>query len=109
MFLKLNQLHTVLIGAGPVGLEKLSAILAQSEEARITIIAEQVCDGGAELAAGLPQIMLYKKSYEAADLVHADLVIAATNNKQATDTFELLCHSQDLALSKKGLVWAEDP
>lgn len=80
VFLKLNQLHTLIIGAGPVGLEKLSAVLKQSEGARITVIAEHIIEEVAALAAQLPQITVLNKSYEAADLAQADLVIAATNN-----------------------------
>jgi len=80
VFLKLNQLQTVIIGAGPVGLEKLSAVLAQSEYAKITIIAEDICAEVAELASRLPQLKLYQKTYAATDLEEADIVIAATNN-----------------------------
>ena len=80
VFLKLNQLHTVIIGAGPVGLEKLNAVLGQSEQAEITVIAEEIIDEVYELAKRLPQVKLLKKSYAATDLHPADIVIAATNN-----------------------------
>jgi len=80
VFLKLNQLRTVIIGAGPVGLEKLSAVLAQSEHAKITIVAEEICAEVAALATSLPQLSLYQKTYSAADLEEANIVIAATNN-----------------------------
>ncbi|MBB5634755.1 hypothetical protein HDE68_000640 [Pedobacter cryoconitis] len=80
VFLKLNQLHTVIIGAGPVGLEKLNAVLAQSEQAGITVIAEEIAEQVYDLAKRSPQVKLLKKSYTADDLVQADIVIAATNN-----------------------------
>ena len=80
VFLKLNQLHTVIIGAGPVGLEKLTAILNQSWQAKVTIVAEDICAEVTEMAARLPRLSLQHKSYEAGDLLTADLVIAATNN-----------------------------
>jgi len=80
VFLKLNQLHTVIIGAGPVGLEKLNAVLAQSEQAGITVIAEEIAEQVYDLAKRSPQVKLFKKSYTADDLVQADIVIAATNN-----------------------------
>lgn len=80
VFLKLNQLRTVIIGAGPVGLEKLSAVLSQSEQAKVTIVAEQICEEITALAKQLPQLTVRHKSYAAADLEHADIVIAATNN-----------------------------
>jgi siroheme synthase-like protein len=99
VFLKLNQLHTVIIGAGPVGLEKLTAVLAQSEHARITIIAEVVCDEVSQLAANLSQISLFKKSYAAEDLVHADLVIAATNNNILNEEIKRDAHALKLLVN----------
>lgn len=80
VFLKLNQLHTVIIGAGPVGLEKLNAVLGQSEQAEITVIAQEIIEEVYELVKRLPQVKLLKKSYAATDLDQADIVIAATNN-----------------------------
>jgi siroheme synthase-like protein len=99
VFLKLNQLHTVIIGAGPVGLEKLTAVLAQSEKARITIIAEVICDEVNRLAADLSQISLFKKSYEAADLAHGDLVIAATNNNILNEKIKRDAHALKLLVN----------
>ncbi|WP_052496413.1 TSUP family transporter [Pedobacter lusitanus] len=80
VFLKLNQLHTVIIGAGPVGLEKLHAVLNQSEQAGITVIAREISQQVYDLVAELPRVKLLKKSYSAADLEQADIVIAATND-----------------------------
>ena len=39
VFLKLNQLHILLVGAGNVGLEKLTAILSNSPQTRVTVRA----------------------------------------------------------------------
>lgn len=99
VFLKLNQLHTVIIGAGPVGLEKLTAVLAQSEQARITIIAEVVCEEVRRLAEDLSQISLFTKSYEATDLMHADLVIAATNNNVLNEEIKRDAHALKLLVN----------
>lgn len=73
-------MHTVLVGAGPVGLEKLTAIRSQSEEAQVTVVALEVCKEVADLAAASSQVTVRCKSYEASDLQEADLVIAATSN-----------------------------
>ena len=40
VFLKLDQLHILLVGGGYVGLEKLEAILRNSPEAKVTICAK---------------------------------------------------------------------
>lgn len=99
VFLKLNQLHTVIIGAGPVGLEKLQAILHQSEGAELTVIAEVISEDVAELAARLPQLKLLNKSYEPADLLHADLVIAATNNRALNEQIKKDAHELKLLVN----------
>ncbi|WP_285008864.1 precorrin-2 dehydrogenase/sirohydrochlorin ferrochelatase family protein [Pedobacter faecalis] len=82
VFLKLNELHTVLIGGGPVGLEKLNAILQNSAEARVTVVAREIIDAVYELAEQYPRVTLVCKSFEPADLDEADLVVAATNNPE---------------------------
>ncbi|WP_256004801.1 precorrin-2 dehydrogenase/sirohydrochlorin ferrochelatase family protein [Pedobacter deserti] len=82
VFLKLNELHTVLIGGGPVGLEKLNAILQNSAEARVTVVAREIIDAVYELAEQYPKVKLVCKSFEQADLDEADLVVAATNNPE---------------------------
>lgn len=99
VFLKLNQLHTVIIGAGPVGLEKLTAVLQQSEQAEITVVAEQICEELRELAARMPQVTLLQKSYAASDLVHAQLVIAATNNNVLNEQIRKDGHALKLLIN----------
>lgn len=80
VFIKLNTIHTLLIGAGPVGLEKLSAILTNSPEARVTVIALEILPELQELAKGYEKVKLFQRAFEPADLDEADLVVAATNN-----------------------------
>jgi siroheme synthase-like protein len=99
VFLKLNQLHTVIIGAGPVGLEKMTAVLAQSEQAKITVIAEEICDEVKALAERLPQVTLWNKSYAASDLELADLVIAATNNNVLNEEIKRDAHALKLLIN----------
>ena len=80
VFIKLNTIHTLLIGAGPVGLEKLSAILTNSPEARVTVIALDILPELQELAKGYEKVKLIQRAFSPADMDDADLVVAATNN-----------------------------
>ncbi|NQX40103.1 hypothetical protein SAMN05421820_12020 [Pedobacter steynii] len=80
VFIKLNTIHTLLIGAGPVGLEKLSAILTNSPEASVTVIALDILPELEELARGYEKVKLIQRAFSPADLDDADLVVAATNN-----------------------------
>ncbi|TKC08864.1 precorrin-2 dehydrogenase/sirohydrochlorin ferrochelatase family protein [Pedobacter frigoris] len=85
VFIKLNTIHTVLIGAGNVGLEKLSALLSNSPEAKVTVIGLEVIPEIQELAAGFDRVNIQNRAFKAEDLDYADLVIAATNNAQLNE------------------------
>jgi len=82
VFLKLNDLHTVLIGAGNVGLEKLNAILHNSPDARVTVIALSILEDVHLLATEYSGLKIIQKSFTDTDLDNAELVIAATNDSE---------------------------
>ena len=82
VFIKLNALHTVVIGGGPVGLEKLTAILGNSHVARVTLVAESIIEELKDFVKDFPQVELREKRFEACDLNEANLVVAATNNHE---------------------------
>ncbi len=82
VFLKLNNLHTVLIGAGNVGLEKLTAILNNSPDAEVTVIALTFLPEIHILAAEYKGVVIKQKSFKASDLDHANIVVAATNDAE---------------------------
>lgn len=81
VFLKLEQLHLLVVGGGNVALEKLNALLANSPEARITVVAIDFLPELRSLTGDSPGITLIEKAFEACDLDDKDLVIAATNNR----------------------------
>jgi len=82
VFLKLNELHTVLIGAGNVGLEKLTAILTNSNSAKITVIAREVLPEVFGLTESYAGVTILQKSFEATDLDVAEIVVAATDDSE---------------------------
>lgn len=86
VFLKLEELHTLLVGAGNVGLEKLQALLANAPLARIDIVAPEVCDEVRRLAAVIPTLRLFERSFEEEDLEDKDLVVVAVNSKETSRT-----------------------
>lgn len=86
VFLKLNDLHLVLIGAGNVGLEKLNAVLSNSPEAQITVVAKEISEAVRELAVTFGNITLREKSFESEDLNGADIVFVAINNPAVNDS-----------------------
>ena len=81
IFIKLEQLHVLIVGGGYVGLEKLTAVLANSPQATVTLTAPEIRDEIRSLAALHPQITLINKAYEPELLGNKDLVIVGTNDK----------------------------
>ncbi|MBC7400137.1 MAG: TSUP family transporter [Mucilaginibacter sp.] len=99
VFLKLNELHTVLIGAGNVGLEKLTAILHNSNDARVTVIAKNVIKAVKDLAITYPTISIIEKSFDDSDLDIADLVIAATDDSVLNTYIRDSAHQRKLLIN----------
>ncbi len=99
VFLKLNQLHTVLIGAGKVGLEKLNAIMANSPLARVTVIALKISEEVYVLAAKYPTVIIKEKKFSDGDLDPANLVVAATNDSALNAYVRGAAHSRNLLIN----------
>jgi precorrin-2 dehydrogenase / sirohydrochlorin ferrochelatase len=81
IFLKLEELHTLIVGGGNVGLEKLSGLLKSSPGARITVVAEKISSEVNALAAQSKNIFLHERSFRIRDLQNKDIVILATDDK----------------------------
>lgn len=80
IFVKLDQIDTLIVGGGNVGLEKLEAILRNSPEALVTMVADRYLPEVEALAASNPRLHLHHRRFETADLDGRDLVICATDN-----------------------------
>jgi len=82
VFLKLHNFQTLLVGGGNVGLEKLGAILNNSPQAKVTIVADRFLDEVKTLASKYPAISLIERKFEDRDLLGVELVILATDNQE---------------------------
>jgi siroheme synthase-like protein len=99
VFLKLNELHTVLVGAGNVGLEKLTAILHNSPQAAVTVIALNILPEVHALAANYKAVNVVQKSFADSDLDKADLVVAATNDGELNNFIRQSAHDRKLLIN----------
>ena len=99
VFLKLNQLHTVLIGGGNVGLEKLSAILNNSPLAKVTLVSKEFIGDINDLARHNPRLSIHKKPFSESDLDDADIVIAATNDSELNKFIRTAAHDRRLLVN----------
>jgi uncharacterized protein len=102
VFLRLETLEVLVVGAGKVGLEKLNAILGNSPAARVSVIATNVSEQVKELAEKHAHVTIAERAFEETDLDGKDLVIIAINDKSVSQTI------RDIAREKKILVNAAD-
>jgi siroheme synthase-like protein len=86
VFFKLENLSVLLVGGGNVALEKLHAIINNAPETLIHIVTETIDTRIEQLCNKYPNIQISLKKYEAADLKGADLVFAAVNDLQVSET-----------------------
>jgi precorrin-2 dehydrogenase / sirohydrochlorin ferrochelatase len=102
VFLKLEELDVLLVGGGNVGLEKLSAMLNNSPDTKVTMVADMFRDELREYVKSYPNVTLIERKFEFNDLNDRDLVILSTDNpdlhasiKRVTAERHILCNVAD--------------
>jgi precorrin-2 dehydrogenase/sirohydrochlorin ferrochelatase len=102
IFLKLESLNLLIVGGGNVGLEKLAAVLVNSPEAKVTVVAGMFRQELLDFVKDYPQVILQERNFEWADLDEKDVVILATDNptlhariKEVAASRHLLCNVAD--------------
>lgn len=95
----MHQIQTLLVGAGPVGLEKLQAVFRSSPEARVKIVAEQIIPEVFEFIADKESIQLEQRSFQVSDLEGKDLVIVASNNPELNNHIRQLTTTSNILLN----------
>jgi precorrin-2 dehydrogenase / sirohydrochlorin ferrochelatase len=99
VFLKLESLHTLIVGGGYVGLEKLTAVLKNSPAANITLVARTIQDPIKELALEHPNVKLCERNFKLWDLWDKDLVLLATDNRQLHETIRNFARTRRLLIN----------
>ncbi len=80
VFLKLENFHTLLVGGGNVGLEKLEALLGNSPDAEITVVADAISAQIEQLASRHPRVTIHKRKFEERDLEGVSFAVLATDD-----------------------------
>lgn len=99
VFVKLNQLRTLLVGAGNIGLEKLEAIVNNSPKAKITIVTQEVHASVFDMALANPNLQIRQKAFTPDDLEDIDIVFAATNDNTFNEELRALTHQKGLLIN----------
>jgi precorrin-2 dehydrogenase / sirohydrochlorin ferrochelatase len=80
VFLKLEQMKVLLLGAGYVGLEKLTAIINNAPATQVLVVAKEVFPEFRDAAAPFNNITIIEGAYNADYLDDCDIVISAVND-----------------------------
>ncbi len=80
VFLKLEQLRLLIVGGGAVAQEKLIAVLSNSPQTNVTLVAISITDDIQKLALLHPNVKLIEKSFDVEDLNACDVAITAVND-----------------------------
>ncbi|MEO6915793.1 MAG: TSUP family transporter [Chitinophagaceae bacterium] len=99
VFIKLEELKLLLVGAGNVGLEKLEALLGNSPQAEIQIVATRVLPELRHFAAHYPNVTIDERPFHPSDLQQKDLVIVAVDDKEVSKRIRNYCKEQKLLVN----------
>lgn len=80
VFLKLEELDTLIVGGGNVALEKIGAIQRSSPGARITVVSPAITSEIIELSSRNKKVRLQQRPFRVRDLSQKDIVILATDD-----------------------------
>jgi precorrin-2 dehydrogenase / sirohydrochlorin ferrochelatase len=96
VFLKLENLHTLIVGGGYVGMEKITAVLDNSPEAKVTLVAPEISSRINSIAEQNSRLTLINRKFEDNDLLGKDIVIVATNDKMENERIWKLARSRHI-------------
>lgn len=99
VFLKLEHLHSLIVGGGYVAHEKLTAILANSPQSRITLVAPEIRESIREIALENPRLTLENRDFAPEDLEGKDLIFVATNVPELNRAIKALASERHLLVN----------
>lgn len=80
VFVKLDEIQTLIVGGGNVALEKLEALLKNNPNANILVVASTIRQEVEAIGQKYHNVEVVQNSYERTDLYGKQVVIAATDN-----------------------------
>jgi uncharacterized protein len=96
VFLKLENFRVLIIGGGKVALEKVSAVLNNSPQTKVTLVATTVSDELKALSEQHKNFVIHQRSFIESDLDNVDFAIAAVNNKELSKTIKQLAKAKNI-------------
>ena len=85
VFFKLEHLHVLIVGGGNIGLEKITAVLNNSPNTKVTLVARKVLPEIKAFQEKSEKLSILERAFEISDLDEKDLVIAATGDRAISE------------------------
>lgn len=99
VFLKLENMQVLLVGAGNVALEKLESLLSNSPLTAITIVAPFIKPELKDYIKNYPGCKLIVRNFEETDLINKQIVVCATDNKTLHQHIKNLANAKNLLVN----------
>lgn len=85
VFLKTHELNVLLVGGGDVALEKLKALLLNSPDTPIAVVAREYTDSFIDFAERHENVLLEVRDFESSDIEGKQLIITALNDVEISE------------------------
>ncbi len=99
VFLKMEELEVLLVGAGKVGLEKLTAIVLNAPATSVTVVATEISEEVRAFASSYSGIKLIDRPFESPDLDDKEIVVVAVNDKETSNYIRVLAKQRKLLVN----------
>jgi siroheme synthase, N-terminal domain len=99
VFFKLDKLQVLLIGAGKVGTEKLTAILDNAPATPVTVVAMHISDEVRQRAKRHSNITLCERPFTVSDLDNKDLVFIAVNDSEVSHAIRAVARERKILVN----------
>lgn len=98
IFLKLEQLHVLVVGGGVVALEKLTALWKSSPKTRFTLVAPLI---NSEILAFQEEkeLAIIQREFEEKDLENIDVVVVAVGDVTTSEAIRLIAKKHRLLVN----------
>jgi siroheme synthase-like protein len=94
VFLKLEEMRVLLVGAGLVGLEKLTAIVNNSPATKVLVVAKEIHPDFNYTASYYPNVDIIIGEYYPSYIDGADIIICAVNDIPLSETIRNDAHQK---------------
>lgn len=96
VFLKLDEIQTLIVGGGNIGLEKVRFILRQSPQAKIKVVAKEFHLELIGVAIKYKNVQIKERAFVEDDLQGVKLLIIATNISELNQKIKIIAEQKNI-------------